>query len=81
MRRKIKTIAQLEAQAAAWNQQHAVGVEVDYFEVIGLSEPVRYKTYSEAQVLSGHSVVVWLEGKRGCVCVEHCVPVTEEVSA
>lgn len=81
MRRKVKTTAQLEAQAAAWNQQHAVGTLVDYAEILGDPPDLRAKTRSEAEVLSGHTVVVWLEGKSGCVCIEHCEPVADEVSA
>lgn len=78
---KRKTPAQLEAQADAWNAQHDIGTEVDYSEIIGGGVTLRAATRSEAQVLSGHSVVVWLEGKSGCVCIEHCEPVAERVTA
>lgn len=55
-----------------FNRRFAVGAEVDYCEVVGLTPPVRYRTRSEAEVLSGHTAVVWLEGKSGCVCCDHC---------
>jgi len=77
-----KTLKQLEAECAAWNAEHAIGTVVDYQEVRGRSETtLRTKTRSEAQVLSGHSAVVWLENKSGCVMLSHCTPVDEEATA
>lgn len=58
-----------------FNARVNVGDSVDYEEVIGHSVPLRYRTRSEAVVLSGHTAVVWLEGKSGCVCVSHCTPI------
>jgi len=52
-----------------------VGDTVEYREVIGLTEPQTFKTKTPADVLSGHTAVVWLEGKRGCVAVSHCTPI------
>ena len=63
-----------QAIADAWNACHAVGIQVHYANVIG--DPTKiYRTRTEAQVLSGHTPVVWLEGKAGCVCLSHCTPV------
>ena len=39
------------------------------------ASPQTFKTRTEAQVLSGHTAVVWLEGKSGCVCCDACRPV------
>jgi len=69
------TLAQLQAQCDAWNAKHAEGTMVSYEEVVGDGETFRGRTQSEAQVLSGHSAVVWLKGKSGCVCLEHCTAV------
>ena len=55
-----------------FNARVPVGSLVEYSEVIGDPPLGRFKTRTEAQVLSGHTAVVWLEGKSGCVCVEHC---------
>ena len=68
----------LQQQADAWNQASPVGTTVEYRSLI--DGPVTFigKTRSEAQILSGHTVVVWLEGKAGCVCVEHCAPLADE---
>lgn len=63
-----------QSECDNWNARHAVGVVVDYSEVVGVTEPTRYTTATEAQVLSGHSAVVWLEGKSGCVQLSHCKP-------
>lgn len=58
----------------AFNSRFKIGDEIVYHEVIGDGKPQRLRTRTEAQVLSGHSPVVWLEGKCGCVHVTHCFP-------
>lgn len=70
--KKRPTEQQLQAQVDAWNAKYKIGTEVDYCEILGGPPTLRSKTRSEAQVLSGHSAVVWLEAKSGCVCIEHC---------
>lgn len=59
----------------AFNAMVKIGDEVIYYEVIGDGKPQRLRTRTEAQVLSGHTSVVWLEGKSGCVCTSHCTKV------
>lgn len=54
-----------------------IGDTVEYSEVIGVTDPICYQTKTEAEVLSGHTAVVWLVGKRGCVAVSHCKPVAK----
>lgn len=66
----------LEAEVRAFNMRFRVGDEVEYFEVIGASKAERYRTRTEAQILSGHTAVVWLEGKSGCVCCSHVFAAT-----
>lgn len=73
---KRPTVAQLQKQCDKWNAKHPVGTLVSYEEIVGEGATHRGKTYSEAQVLSGHSAVVWIEGKSGCVCLEHCTAVS-----
>lgn len=72
--RKQPTEQQLQAQVDAWNAKNAVGTEVDYSAILGDPPTLRSKTRSEAQVLSGHTAVVWLEAKPGCVCIDNCKP-------
>jgi len=65
-----------------WNRRHQIGTEVEYHSVIGDTKPgVRYKTRSSAELLSGHTAVVWLEGKSGCVALDACVPVERAEAA
>jgi hypothetical protein len=59
---------------ADWNNLVSLGGEVDY-RSHPEAEPQRFKTRTEAQVLSGHTAVVWLEGKSGCVTCESCAAV------
>jgi hypothetical protein len=59
---------------ADFNERVKVGGTVAYSEVIGMGMPTLYKTRTPAEVLSGHTAVVWLEGKSGCVAVTHCTP-------
>ena len=69
-------IKKLEQEVAAFNRRFSVGDPVDYYETVddiehtGISH--RYATRTPAQILSGHTAVVWLDGKSGCVCCSHC---------
>lgn len=74
----MRTSQKAAREVDAWNKSVSVGDVVDYTEVKGLSIPARHKTRTPAEVLSGHTAVVWLEGKRGCVAVSHCTPVYKE---
>ncbi|QGZ56704.1 hypothetical protein [Paraburkholderia acidiphila] len=62
-------------EADAFNHRVKVGQFVDYRSHLPDGPITRYRTRTEASVLSGHTAVVWLEGKSGCVCVSHCAPV------
>jgi hypothetical protein len=61
-----------------FNAAVKVGDTVEFSEVIGIGEPIRYQTESEAEVLGEHTAVVWLKGKRGCVKLSHCKPIPAE---
>lgn len=63
-------------EASEWNKHVKVGDEVEYREVVELDPPQLFTTRSEACVLSGHTAVVWLHGKAGCVAISHCRPLT-----
>ncbi|HBL65929.1 MAG TPA: hypothetical protein DDZ58_08505 [Achromobacter sp.] len=64
-----------QKEVGTWNARVKVGDTVQYEEVKGVTEAQTFTTKTEAEVLSGHTAVVWLEGKRGCVAVSHCTPV------
>ena len=36
------------------------------------AEPQTFTTRTPAEVLSGHTAVLWLNGMSGCVCVDAC---------
>lgn len=52
----------------AWNTKYSVGQDVDVHKDDG--QIVRTKTRSRAEVLSGHTAVIWLDGVRGCYLLE-----------
>ncbi|MGK4660997.1 hypothetical protein, partial [Pseudomonas aeruginosa] len=68
-----KTPVQLQAQCDAWNKLHGIGTLIAYEDIRGEGETHRGKSTTEAQVLGGHSAVIWLEGKSGCVSLDHCM--------
>lgn len=68
-----KTPAQLQAQCDAWNKLHGIGRLIAYEEIRGGGESHRGRSTTEAQVLGGHSAVIWLAGKSGCVSLSHCM--------
>jgi hypothetical protein len=66
-----------QREADEFNERFSVGDLIGYSELIG-EKLTPYRTRTEASVLSGHTAVVWLEGKAGCVCVSHCVAMEPE---
>ncbi len=67
-----KSAAQLQAACDKFNAAHQVGaavsVELDSGEIRNTF------TTSEAQVLSGHTAVIWLDGVRGCYLLDRVSP-------
>lgn len=62
-------------EANTFNAAVKVGQRVRYQSIKGEGPSIEYKTRTPAEVLSGHTAVVWLEGKSGCVACSHCTPV------
>lgn len=54
-----------------WNARIKIGDLVQY-RSHPEAKPQTFNTRTEASVLSGHTAVVWLEGKSGCVCCDAC---------
>jgi len=69
-----KTAAALQVQCDAFNSRWPVGSSV-MLKKDFLPEPVETKTRSEAQVLSGHSAVIWLDGVSGCYALDCVTPI------
>lgn len=65
-------------QCERWNRDYPVGTTVAFYPVIGGAHFRVRKTCTEAQVLSGHTAVVWLDGESGCVALEACKVIVEQ---
>jgi hypothetical protein len=57
-----------QADCDAWNAKHPIGTQVDVRMDNG--ETTRTITRSPAEMLGGHTAVVWLEGIRGCYMLD-----------
>lgn len=62
-------------EVAMFNKAVKVGDRVRYQSYKPDGPVTEHITRTPAEVLSGHTAVVWLEGKSGCVAVSHCLPV------
>jgi hypothetical protein len=60
--------AQQERLVAAWNETNPVGCKVEVTRDRG--EVQQTTTRSEAQMLGGHTAVIWLDGIAGCYALE-----------
>lgn len=69
-RPKLKSLAELERECELWNRGCPIGTAVVYHPVIGEPEGIETRTRSEAWVLSGHTAVIMVEQRPGCVCLE-----------
>ena len=58
---------------AAWNHNHPPGTPVIFITDDGTQ--VHTKTRSWAELLGGHTPVVWLEGRTGCYALDRVVVV------
>lgn len=77
-KRRGKTQKTLERECKEWNDKYPVGTLVKYFPVIGEYQHYKvYPTLTPAELLSGHTPVLWLKGKGGCVALEACEPVDQ----
>jgi hypothetical protein len=72
---KAPTREALQAKCDAFNFECSIGSPVAV-NIDGRTKPLITTTRSAAQVLSGHSAVVWLEGVSGCYDLEHVAPIT-----
>lgn len=70
-RREQMITARAQARVEKFNGFFAVGDEVEYRSHPDAA-PVIYVTRTPAEVLSGHTSVVWLHGKSGCVATDAC---------
>ncbi len=71
---KKPNLKSLQAACDKFNASHPIGADVDV-KLDGVDEPFRTKTRSYAQILSGHSAVIWLDGVSGCYELRCVTPV------
>jgi hypothetical protein len=62
----------LERLCAEWNAAHPVGTVVDLKRDNG--QTLRTTTRSKAEVLEGHSAVIWVRGVAGCYLLDRVTP-------
>jgi len=66
---KRPSVKKLQAACDRFNAICEVGDEV-FVKLDGNDEPFRTRTKSVAQILSGHSAVIWLENVSGCYLLD-----------
>jgi hypothetical protein len=66
-------LADAKLNAETWNQQVKIGDLVTFRDDNGEAHVTRTRT--EASVLGGHTAVVWIEGKAGCVNLNRVTPI------
>lgn len=73
-RNTLPNVAALQAECDKFNAANPIGTAVTV-ELDFVDEPFATVTRSLAEVLSGHSAVIWLENVRGCYLLERVKPV------
>lgn len=76
-RYKKPNIEAMQAACDKFNSVCPVGGEVSV-KLDFVDEPFLTTTRSEAQILSGHSAVVWMNNVSGSYLLSHVTPVTEQ---
>lgn len=66
--------AESSSAARTWNSAHPVGTRVVYWPGLRKGKGVTSSTRTPAQVLGGHTAVVWLEGRGDCIALTHVEP-------
>jgi hypothetical protein len=62
----------MQSKVEVFNEKHPVGSSVTV--IFDLGEKVETKVKFPAQVLSGHTAVVWLENISGCYNLDRVMP-------
>lgn len=78
MRRPLSPEA-LQRQVDDFNARWPVGQKVSVRKDAG--EGTLTTTRSRAEVLSGHSAVIWLDGISGCYLLDRVTPIVDEARA
>ncbi len=54
-----------------FNERHPVGTPVRFWPGVKVGEGILSKVRAQAEILSGHTPVVWVEGCAGCIALTH----------
>ncbi|MGC0052693.1 hypothetical protein ACNSPG_06455 [Brucella pituitosa] len=74
-KREEAKLKKLQAMCDKFNAENPVGTNV-LLQKDGQVEPFPTKTRSMAQVMCGHSAVIWLENVSGCYLLDRVTPAT-----
>lgn len=66
------------AAVHAFNNTNPVGTPVRYWKGVREGDGKTARTRTPAQLLSGHTAVVWLDGVSGCIALTHVDPISED---
>lgn len=66
---KRPNLKKMQAACDQFNAANPVGSDV-FVKLDGKDEPFLTQTRSEAQILSGHSAVIWLKNVSGCYLLD-----------
>lgn len=76
--RRLPSLAALQKQVDEFNSRYPIGQRVSVRKDAG--DDAATITRSAAEVLSGHSAVIWLEGIVGCYLLDRVTPITGDAS-
>lgn len=65
-------------RATLWNKAHPVGTAVRYWTGVRVGEGCVGTTRSHADVLGGHTAVVWVTGHSACIALTHVEPLRRD---
>jgi len=69
-------LKKMQAACDAFNAENPIGAKVTV-QLDNKDEPFETVTRSKAEVLSGHSAVIWLEGVTGCYLLDRVKPIAQ----
>lgn len=61
----------MQAQCDAFNAAHAVGDTIRVWSGMIEGDPVAVKIRFPAQILGGHTPIVYVTGGQGCIALSH----------
>lgn len=69
--KKRPSTRERELEVENWNLKHPIGTPVRYWTSVREGPGKTGETRSVAEMLGGHTPVVWVTGEGGCVALTH----------